>query len=143
MHCEHCVTSVTLPHSVTIFGTRINVHVSEVCHGELRNLTESRISLETLILRNHTGKTGFLMWISSYCMACIYQQNKKVKQLFSLVAYEESESPAMNKKGFNYGHSKCITKYIERLVVVKPVVAIEFARYLLGRLVGYHVAPWL
>ena len=92
--------------------------------------------METLILRNHTGKTGFLMWISSYCMACIYQQNKKVKQLFSLVAYEESESPAMNKKGFNYGNSKFITKYIERLVVVKPVVAIEFARYLL---VGWWV----
>lgn len=63
MHCEHCVTSVTLPDSVTSFGTRINVHVNEVCHGELREL--SRISLETLILRNHTGKTGFLMWISS------------------------------------------------------------------------------
>ena len=28
----HCVTSVTLPDSVTIFGTRINVHVKEVCY---------------------------------------------------------------------------------------------------------------
>ena len=87
----HCVTSVTLPDSVTIFGTRINVHVNEVCHGELSNLTESMISLETLILRNHIGKTGFLMWILSYCIACIYQQNKKVKQLFSLITYEKSE----------------------------------------------------
>ena len=81
MHCEHCVTSVTLPDSVTIFGTGINVQVNEICHGELSNLTESRISLETLILRNHTGKTGFLMWISSYCIACIYQQNKKSKAI--------------------------------------------------------------
>ena len=94
-HGEHCVTSVTLPDSVTIFGSRINVHVNEVCHGELSNLTESRIFLETLILRNHTGKTGFLMWISSYCIACIYQQNKKVKQLFSLLTYGESEPPAI------------------------------------------------
>ena len=38
MHCEHCVTSVTLPDSVTIFGTRINVHVNEVYHRELREL---------------------------------------------------------------------------------------------------------
>jgi len=92
MHCEHCVTSLILPDSVTIFGTRIHVHVN----GELRiNLTDSNISLDTLTLRNHTGKTGFLMWISSYCIACVYQQNKKVKQLFSLVTYEESESPAM------------------------------------------------
>ena len=87
----HCVTSVTLPDSVTIFGTRIIVYVNEVCHGELSNLTESRISLETLILRNHIGKTGFSMWISSYCIACIYQQNEKVKQLFSLITYEKSE----------------------------------------------------
>ena len=35
------------------------------------------------------------MWISGYCIACIYPQNKKVKQLFSLVTYEESESLAM------------------------------------------------
>lgn len=49
IHGEHCVTSVTLPDSVTIFGSRINVHVNEVCHGELSNLTESRIFLETLI----------------------------------------------------------------------------------------------
>ena len=46
-------------------------------------------------MENHTGKTGSLMWISSYCIACTYQQNKKVKQLFSLVTCEESESPAM------------------------------------------------
>ena len=69
----------------------------EVSHGELSNLTESRISSETLILRNQSGKTGFLMWISSYCIACIYQQNTKVKQLFSLQTYEDSHSPAMKQ----------------------------------------------
>ena len=67
MHSKHCLTSVTLPDSVTIFGININVHVNEVSHWELSNLTESRMSSETLILRNHTEKTGFLMWISSYC----------------------------------------------------------------------------
>ena len=41
----------------------ISVHVNEVSNGELSNLTKSRISLETSILRNHTGKKGFLMWI--------------------------------------------------------------------------------
>ena len=67
MLSKYCLTSVTLPDSVTIFDTSINVHIYEVSHRELSNLTESRISFETLILRNHTGKTGFLMWISSYC----------------------------------------------------------------------------
>ena len=97
MQSKHCLTSLTLPNSVTIFGTDINAHVNEVSHGEISNLTESRISLETLILRNHTGKTGFLMWISSYCIACIYQQNTKVKQLFSPLTYEDSHSPAMKQ----------------------------------------------
>ena len=97
MQSNYCLATVTLPDSVTIFGTNINVHVNEVSHRELSNLTESRISLETLILRNHTGKTGFLMWISSYCIACIYQQNTKVKQLFSPLTYEDSHSPAMKQ----------------------------------------------
>ena len=84
MQSKYCLTSVTLPDSVTIFGTNINVHVNEVSHRELSNLTESRISLETLIL---SGPTGFLMWISSCCIVCVYQQNTKVKQLFSLLTY--------------------------------------------------------
>ena len=97
MQSKHCLTSVTLPDSVTIFSTNINVHVNEVSHRELSNLTESRTSLETLILRNHSGKTGYLMWILSYCITCIYQQNTKVKQLFSLLTYEDSHSPAIKQ----------------------------------------------
>ena len=92
MQSKHCLTSITLPDSVTIFGTNINVHINEVSNRELSNLTESRISFETLMLRNHTGKTGFLMWISSHCIACICQKNTKVKQLFSLLTYEDSHS---------------------------------------------------
>ena len=81
MQSKHCLTSVTLPDSVTIFGTNINVHFNEISHRELRNLTESRISFETLNLRNHTRKTGFLMWISSHCIACIYQKKFKSKAI--------------------------------------------------------------
>ena len=50
-----------------------------------------------MILRNPTGKTGFLRWISSYCIAFIYQQNTKVRKLFSLLTYEDSHSPAMKQ----------------------------------------------
>ena len=63
LYSKHFLISVTLPDRVTILGTKINVHINEVIHGELTYLTESRISLETLILRNHTAKTGFLLWI--------------------------------------------------------------------------------
>ena len=92
MHSKQCLILITLSDSVTIFGSEINVHVNEASHRELNNLTESRISLETLILRNQIVKTGFLMWISSHCIACICQQNTKVKQLFSLLTYEDSHS---------------------------------------------------
>ena len=44
MQSKYCLISVTLPDSVTIFGTNINVHVNEVSHRESSNLTESRIS---------------------------------------------------------------------------------------------------
>ena len=37
------------------------------------------------------------MWISSYCIAFIYLQNTKVKQLFSPLTYEDSHSPAMKQ----------------------------------------------
>ena len=80
MQSKHCLTSITLPDSVTIFGTNINVHINEVSNRELSNLTESRISFETLILRNHTGKKGFLMWISSHCIACICQQIQAIQK---------------------------------------------------------------
>ena len=59
MQSKYCLISVTLPDSVTIFGTNINVHVNEVSHRELSNLTERRISLETLILRTTLGKQAF------------------------------------------------------------------------------------
>ena len=91
MYSKQCLILITMSDSVTIFGSEINVHVNEASHRELNNLTESRISLETLILRNQIVKTRFLMWISSHCIAFIYQQNTKVKQLFSLLTYEDSQ----------------------------------------------------
>ena len=60
MQDKRCLTSVTLTDSVIIFGTNINVHDHELNNGELSNLTGSRISLETFMVRNHTGKTSFL-----------------------------------------------------------------------------------
>ena len=41
MQSKYCLTSVSLPDSVTTFGTDINVHINEVSHRELSNLTET------------------------------------------------------------------------------------------------------
>ena len=99
MQSKHCLTSVTLPDSVTIFGTKINVHFHEVSHRELRNLTKSRISFQTLILRKHTRKTGFLMWISSHCIACIYQKKYKSKAIvFSSDIWRQSFTSEWNRQ---------------------------------------------
>ena len=111
MGSEHHLTSLKIPETVTIFGTNINVTLKEVYQGQLSDLTESRISLETLILRNQSGKTGFLMWISSHCIACIYQQNTKVKQLFSLVTYEDRDAPVMK----HIKHISGVNKLVEAI----------------------------
>ena len=80
MHSKHCLTSVTLPDSVTIFGTNINVHIDEVDDGELGNLTESRISLETLILRNHTKiKRNVRLWNMIYNLSAVHLKLLKLK----------------------------------------------------------------
>ena len=82
-----------IPYSVTILG-QVNVDAYEEMYGKLTNLAESkmtRISLETLVLSNQNKKTGFLMWISSYCIVCIYQQNAKVsncdRRLYSQISF--------------------------------------------------------
>ena len=81
MHSKHCLTSVTLPDSVTIFGTNINVHIDELDDGELGNLTESRISLETLILRNHTKiKRNVRLWNMIYNLFAVLVKLLKLKR---------------------------------------------------------------
>ena len=34
--------------------------------------------------------TGFLLWIGTYCISCVAQQRSRVKDLFSLVGYDDS-----------------------------------------------------
>ena len=85
MQSEHYSTSIYIRNSVIIFGIKINIDVDKLSHRKLNELPKSRISLKTLILRNN-GKTEFLMCISSYCAACIYQQNTTVR-LFSLLTW--------------------------------------------------------
>ena len=74
MQSEHHFASIYIPNSATIFGVKINVDVDKLSHGKLTKLAEGRISLKTSILRNNR-KTGYLICISSYCVAFIYQQN--------------------------------------------------------------------
>ena len=62
-----------------------------------------------MFLRNN-GKTEFLMWISSYCVTCIYQQNTTVR-LFSLLTNEDGNSPAMK----HIKHISGVNKLVEAI----------------------------
>lgn len=103
---------------------KIKVDVSKASHGKLTSLHENMISLKTLILKNY-GKTGFLMCISSDCIACIYQQNTKEKQLFSLLAYEDSISSAMKHIKHISGMNK-LMKAILNIVQNKQCQTMEY-----------------
>ena len=55
------------------------------------------------------------MWISSYCIACIYQQNTTTKQLFSLLTYEGSHSPAMKQTK----HIRGVNNLVEEINIIQ------------------------
>ena len=64
-----------------------------------------------MVLRNN-GKTEFLMWISSYCLACIYRT--KVR-LLSLLTYEDGNSPAMK----HIKHISGVKKLVEGIHIIQ------------------------
>ena len=46
--------------------------------------------LEMCISKHCHKATGFLLWIGTYCISCVVQQRSRVKDLFSLVGYDDS-----------------------------------------------------
>ena len=42
------------------------------------------------ILKNRHEMTRFLLWIGTYCISCVVQQTNGVKDLSSLVRYDDS-----------------------------------------------------
>lgn len=96
-------------------------------HGKLTNLDESRITLETMILTKNNGKTAFLMWISSYCLACFYQNSTKAQQMFSLFTYhEEGNSPAIKHTKNISGVNKLVEAIINVIQNQQHCESIEY-----------------
>ena len=82
---------VDLPPSVSICGAEINLTVRAVSTGVLScNLAESKAVLKMCISKHCRGQTGFLLLIGTYCISCLVQQRSRVKDLFSLVGYDDS-----------------------------------------------------
>ena len=76
------------PQSVSISGAEINltVRTGVLCC----NLAESKTVLKICISKHCHEVTGFLLWIGTYCISCVVQQRSRVKDLISLMAYDDS-----------------------------------------------------
>ena len=84
--------SVNLPRSVSISGAEINLTLLAVTTYVLCcNLAPSMSALKICIFfKDCHEMTGFLLWIGTYCMSCVVQQTSRVKDLSSLVRYDNS-----------------------------------------------------
>ena len=85
------IMPVDLPQSVSVSGAEIHLTVWAVSAGVLCcNLAESKSVLKMYISKHCHEVTGFLLWIGTYCISCVVQQRSRVKDLFSLVGYDDS-----------------------------------------------------
>ena len=82
------IMPVNLPQSVSISGAEINltVRTGVLCC----NLGESKSVLKICISKHCHEVTGFLLWIGTYCISCVIQQRSRVKDLISLMGYDDS-----------------------------------------------------
>ena len=59
--------------------------------GELSDSSESKSILKNVIISNHDAKcTGFLLWLSSYCISCIFKPTRTSNYF---LIYDESRMP--------------------------------------------------
>ena len=82
---------VDLPQSVSISGAEINLSFRVVSTCVLCcNLAESKSVLKMCFSKHCHDVTGLLLWIGTYCRSCAAQQRNRIKDLFSLVGYDDS-----------------------------------------------------
>ena len=91
MGVKRHIMAADLPESVSISGAEIKVTVCGISNGVLcYNLAESKSLLKMCISKHCHEVTGFLLWIGTYCISCVVQQTIRIKDLFSLVGYDDS-----------------------------------------------------
>ena len=93
------LTSVDLPKSLDVCGVEISVQLKAQSYGIL-HCTSNNIQrkLKNLIFHNYNGSTGFLLWLLSYCITCIFRQTVKAKYMFSLLTYDNTSEPAITDR---------------------------------------------
>ena len=91
MGAKRHIMPVHLPRSVSISGAQINLTLGALSTGVLCcNLAESKSVLKMCFSKHCNEVTGFLLWIGTYCISCVVQQRSRIKDLFSLVEYDDS-----------------------------------------------------
>ena len=120
MGVKRHIIPVDLPQSVSISGTEINLTVRAVSSGVLCcTLAESQSVLKMCISKHCHEVTGFLSWIGTYCISCVVQQRSSIKDLFSLVGYNDSYLSAIRHVKSIIRRNSTTPKYTlpQRLVI--------------------------
>ena len=82
-----------LPNKVNICGADVDVVFTAKGEGVLfKNTSLSEHVLHQFISHNKKNDTGFLLWISTYCLSCIFQHQAEGTK-FVVSAFDDSESP--------------------------------------------------
>ena len=82
-----------LPQIFNIHGCDVEIEFGSRYQDILSsNSVSSKQVLESLILDNTTENTGCLLWISNYCLACIFQHYRIQKTKYFLVACNERQT---------------------------------------------------
>ena len=87
------IERLVLTHKCHRHAIRANVNKASkaVSTGILcYNLAESESVLKMCFSKHCHEVTGFLLWIGTYFISCVVQQRSRIKDLFSLVGYDDS-----------------------------------------------------
>ena len=81
-----------LPKKLDIGTVPVKVVHGARCQGYFCcNVAPSKQQLKTAILDNKESSTGFLMWISSYCISCVFQGHARQKMSYYVFEYNGPE----------------------------------------------------
>ena len=90
------VTINDLPNKIQIYDADIDITFTIDIEGILcctsRSVNSRLVQLQHLITDNTKGNTGFLIWLSNYCVSCIFQNNlrNKTNTKYYLTVFSEN-----------------------------------------------------
>ena len=91
-HCGQHMFISDLPDKLDIGTGHVKVVSGARSQGYLScNMVSSKQTLKSVILEHNEYSTGFLMWISSYCISCVFQTRARQKLSYVVFAYDDTK----------------------------------------------------